>query len=198
MAFQTGLEDKPWQVGAIAGLVLGAVLYFAASNYLLEPKKLELERLDAKLSQLQTKIQEGRAAKKQLPRFREQARLLQLDLDRLLRILPARRNTPELLRRIRSLTEQGDFDFLRFKPGNFKDKDFYSEWPIAISLVGNYHNLGLLFDRVSRFARIVNIEGLRISASRRRGQATKTVSANFQIKTFVYKEEPPMAAGPTG
>ncbi len=198
MAFQTGLEDKPWHVGAIAGLVLGAVLYFAASNYLLEPKKLDLERLDAKLSQLQTKIQEGRAAKKQLPRFREQARLLQLDLDRLLRILPARRNTPELLRRIRSLTEQGDFDFLRFKPGNFRDKDFYSEWPISISLVGNYHNLGLLFDRVSRFARIVNIEGLKISASRRRGQATKTVSANFQIKTFVYKEEPPTAAGPTG
>ena len=191
MAFQTGLEDKPWHFGAIAGLLLGGVLYFAAHNYLLEPKKLELQALDSKLSSLQAKIQEGLAAKKQLPRFREEVRLLQLDLDRLLRILPARRNTPELLRRIRSLTEQGDFDFLRFRPGNFQDRDFYSEWPISIALTGNYHNLGLLFDRVSRFARIINIEGLKLTGARR-GRGTKTVSATFQIKTFVYKEAPPV------
>ena len=190
MAFQTGLEDKPWHVGVIAGAIVGALLCFAGNNYLIKPKNAELEALDSKLSTLQAKIQEGRAAKKELPRFREEVRLLQLDLDRLLRILPARRNTPELLRRIRSLTEQGDFNFLRFKPGNFKDQDFYSEWPISINLTGSYHNLGLLFDRVSRFARIINIEGLTITAARGANVA-KTVSAAFQFKTFVYKEAPP-------
>ena len=143
MAFETGLEDKPWHIGAIAGLILGVVIYFAANNYLLEPKDLELAGLDTELSTLQAKIQEGRAAKKELPRFREEVRLLQLDLDRLLRILPARRNTPELLRRIRSLSEQGDFDFIRFKPGNFRDKDFYSEWPISINLIGTYHDFSI-------------------------------------------------------
>ena len=149
-------------------------------------------------AQLQAKIQEGRAAKQQLPRFREEVRKLELELDRLLRILPARRNTPELLRRVRSLAEQGDFALLRFTPGRFIDRDFYSEWPININLRGNYHNLALFFDEVGRFSRIINIEGLRIDANRR-GDRRHTIGATFTAKTFVYQEpEPVDATGGTG
>ena len=107
-----------------------------------------------------------------------------------LRILPARRNTPELLRRIRQLTEQGSFDLLRFTPGNFTDRDFYSEWPIAIRLNGSYHNLALFFDRVGRFSRIINIENLKI-ATLPRSLKGQTISATFIAKTFVYREAPP-------
>jgi type IV pilus assembly protein PilO len=187
MEFRTGLEDKPWYFAAALGLVLGAVIYFAGHHYLLKPKNEELAQLDAKLATLQAKIQEGRAAKAQLPQFRQEVQRLELQLDKLLRILPARRNTPELLRRIRDLTEQGDFDLKRFTPGNFVEQEFYSEWPIAVSLDGTYHNLALLFDRVGRFSRIINIEGLKITVVR--GQASEhTISSSFTAKTFVYKE----------
>ena len=192
MEFRTGLEDKPWWAAALLGLVLAVAIYFAGNHYLLKPRQENIEQLDEKLSVLQAKIQEGRAAKAQLPQFRQEVQRLELELDKLLRVLPARRNTPELLRRIRDLTEQGDFALKRFTPGNFVDQEFYSEWPIAVSLDGTYHNLALLFDRVSRFSRIVNIEGLKISAPRGRGAGSHTISASFTAKTFVYKEpEPP-------
>ena len=42
--------------------------------------------------------------------------LFELELDKLLRILPSRRNTEDLLRRLRTLTEQGDFSLLSFVP----------------------------------------------------------------------------------
>ena len=187
---QTGLEGKPWYLGAIIGLVVAAVIYFGGNAMVLKPRVQEIDGLEAKRAQLQAKIQEGRAAKQQLPRFREEVRKLELELDRLLRILPARRNTPELLRRVRSLAEQGDFALLRFTPGNFVDRDFYSEWPIAINLQGSYHNLALFFDRVGRFSRIINIEGLRIDANRRDG-SRHTIAATFSAKTFVYKEPEP-------
>jgi len=191
MEFRTGLEDKPWWAAALLGLVLAVAIYFAGNHYLLKPRQLELQNLDGKLAELQAKIQEGRAAKAQLPQFRQEVARLELELDKLLRVLPARRNTPELLRRIRDLTEQGDFDLRRFTPGNFIDQEFFSEWPIAVSLDGTYHNLALLFDRVSRFSRIVNIEGLRVNAVRGR-DGQHTISASFTAKTFVYKEpEPP-------
>jgi type IV pilus assembly protein PilO len=186
MAFQTGLDDKPWWVSALIGLVLGVVIYLLANQFLLNPRKENLERLDVKLSGLQAKIQEGRAAKAQLPRFREEVRKLELELDRLLRVLPARRNTAELMRRIRALTEEGDFNLKRFTPGRFIDQDFYSEWPIAINLDGSYHNLALLFDRVGKFSRIINIEGLKVSTAR--GNVPYTLSATFNAKTFVYNE----------
>jgi len=190
MAIQTGLEGKPWWQGAIAGGLCAVAL--VACGYWLYPgfkgKYQELDRKEERLGQLQIKIQEGRAAKQKLPQFREEVRRLELELDKLLRILPARRNTPELLRRIRQLTEQGNFELLKFTPGNFIDREFYSEWPIAVNLEGSYHNLALFFDRIGRFSRIINIENLKIQPSKNTGP--HTIFANFVAKTFIYKETP--------
>jgi len=188
---QTGLEGKPWYFGAAIGLALAIGLYLLGNSMLLKPREQQISRLEDRRAKLQAKIQEGRAAKQQLPRFREEVRKLELELDRLLRILPARRNTPELLRRVRSLAEQGDFALLRFTPGRFIDRDFYSEWPISINLRGNYHNLAMFFDEVGRFSRIINIEGLSIDASRR-GSSRHTIAATFNAKTFVYQEPEPV------
>lgn len=187
MAIQTGLEGKPWWIGALAGLGVALALYFAANVWLLKPKRQEIDREEIKLAGLQAKIQEGRAAKQQLPRFREEVRRLELELDKLLRILPSRRNTADLLRRIRTLAEQGDFELLRFRPGAEVPQGFYSEWPIGIALEGTYHNLALFFDRVGRFSRILNIENLRVNA---KGiDSANTLSATFQAKTFIYLDD---------
>jgi len=190
MAIQTGLEGKPWYFGAAAGGVLAAALVAGAWYFLVTPRNKEIAAKSKQLDALQVQINEGRAAKQKLPQFREEVRRLELELEKLLRILPARRNTPELLRRIRQLTEQGSFDLLRFTPGNFTDRDFYSEWPIAIRLNGSYHNLALFFDRVGRFSRIINIENLKI-ATLPRSLKGQTISATFIAKTFVYREAPP-------
>jgi type IV pilus assembly protein PilO len=193
----TGLENKPWYVAAIAGVVFGGIvaglLYWQVST----KQQDQIRAQDSKIQELERKITEGRAAEQKLPQFREEVRRLELELDKLLRILPARRNTPELLRRIRALAEQGDFDLARFTPGNFTDRDFYSEWPIGIQLSGSYHNLALFFDRIGRFSRIINIENLTIGALRPQ-TPSRTIGASFTAKTFIYKEEvpPPPPPGP--
>ena len=185
-----GLEQKPLWVSAAAGAVAGIVLTLICYQLVTVKKQdPQINALNARHAELQAKIQEGRAAEQKLPQFREEVQRLQVELDKLLRILPARRNTPDLLRRIRALAEQGDFDLKTFTPGNFQDRDFYSEWPINISLDGSYHNLASFFDRVGRFSRIINIENLDISASRgnKRGHS---IGAAFVAKTFVYKDAP--------
>lgn len=190
MAIQTGLEGRPWYFGALLGAVLAALIVGIGYKLKIESQRQEIDRQEARLTELQRKIQEGRAAERELPQFREQVRALEVELDKLLRILPARRNTPELLRRIRALVDQGDFGFRRFTPGGFVDRDFYSEWPIKIDLTGDYHNLALFFDRISRFSRIINIENLKIDAARSGGR--HSLSASFRAKTFIYKDPPPL------
>ena len=185
--FRTGLEGKPWYMGIALGLVVAAIIYGVVHYASLKGQRAEFQNQERRLAELQRKIQEGRAAQAQLPRFREEVRQLELELDQLLRILPSRRNTQELLRRVRALTEQGDFNLLRFTPGGEIDRDFYSEWPITIRLEGTYHNLAMLFDRVSRFSRIINIEGLRLEG---RNAGRNTLSASFRAKTFIYKDPP--------
>lgn len=182
---QTGLEGKPWYYGLGIGVVLGLVIVGLVYWQVLTPMFEEIDRQETRLAELQRKINEGRAAKAQLPQFREQVRTLELELEKLLRILPARRNTPDLLRRVRALAEQGDFGFHRFTPKPFVEREFYSEWPIDIDLAGGYHNLAMFFDRVSRLSRIINIENLTIQA---RDAGNDTIAADFTAKTFVYKE----------
>ena len=185
MAMQTGLEGKPWYYGLAIGAVFGLGVLALVYWQLLTPMYDTIDQQETELAELQRKIAEGRAAKAQLPQFKEQVETLELELEKLLRILPARRNTPELLRRVRALAEQGDFGFHRFTPKSFVEKEFYSEFPITIDLSGGYHNLAMFFDRVSRLSRIINIENLQVQA---RDGGTDTISANFTAKTFVYKE----------
>jgi type IV pilus assembly protein PilO len=198
VALKTGLEGKPWYVGLGAGLGVGALLFVVGYWRLLDPMREDYDHAVTQLASLQSKIQEGRSAKQELPKFREEVRQLELELDKLLRILPARRNTPDLMRRIRSLAEQGDFTLRAFTPGVLTDKEFYSEWPIKVDLDGSYHNLALFFDRISRFSRIINVENLEIKAlpvvKNPKGQTPAnphTINAKFTAKTFVYKEPEP-------
>jgi type IV pilus assembly protein PilO len=188
MAFRTGLEGKPWYYGLGVGLAVGAALFALGYWQYVMPLKDDIQAQENHLEGLQHQIQEGMIAQQQLPKFREEVHQLELELDKLLRILPARRNTPELLRSIRLLAEQGDFNLKAFRPGVLTDKEFYSEWPITVDLDGTYHNLALLFDRVGRFSRIINIQDLSINALTPTKANPHTIAASFIAKTFVYKE----------
>lgn len=194
---QTGLEGKPFYYGAIIAILVSGVVFWLVHQTKFEGMHAQIRAQEARLTDLQAQLTKGRIAKQQLPQFREEVRRLEGELDKLLRILPARRNTPELLRRIRALTEQGDFVILRIQPGNFVDRDFYSEWPITINLQGTYHNLALFFDRISRFSRIINVDNLQVNALRNTAGA-HTINARFQAKTFIYKEPPAAEEGGTG
>ncbi len=192
---KTGLEGKPWFYGLGVGLLVGAVLLLAGYFLKLAPMKEEIESKEAQLAELQGKIQEGLTFKEDLPRLQEDVRNLELELEKSLRILPARRNTPDLMRKIRSLAEQGDFVLKRFTPGALTDKDFYSEWPISVGVEGGYHSLALFFDKISNFSRIINVENLQIDAFSM-PKNPHTITATFTAKTFVYKESPPAAEEP--
>jgi len=178
------LEERKWYIalgiGALLAVLLaGAVqyLWFTGINDDIKRKRTELDGLNQE-------IQKGRAAERKLSQFREEVKRLELELNKLLLILPSQRNTEELIKRVEALTRQGDFSLKKFTPGEFIHKDFYSEWPIDIQLDGTYHNLALFFDRMSRFSRIINVEELKISNIE--NQPGKSIAASFVAKTFIY------------
>lgn len=187
---ETGLEGKPWYFGLALGLGVGLVIFALYHFKLSEGKRDSIEKAENRKADLEQKIAEGKAAQKQLPEFREQVARLELELDKLLKILPARKNTPELIRRIRVLTEQAGFNLRVFDPAErLIDREFFKVWNIKLDLSGGYHELALFFDRVSRLSRIINIDDLQITANR--NQSNYSLTARFKAKTFVYKEPEP-------
>ena len=205
MAIDLKLEGKPWYQALAYGLLIGGLLAGAVHYAWFRGLNAEIKGKRTQLEALQQEIQKGRAAERKLSQFREEVRRLELELAKLLQVLPSKRNTEDLIKRIETLTRQGDFTLRKFTPGDFVPKDFYAEWPIDIALEGSYHNLALFFDRMSRFSRIINVEDMKISALPVIGQ--KSISATFIAKTFIYTgdeaathpgEGQPAAGGPSG
>lgn len=190
------LEDKPWYYGLGIGVALAVGLWAVANWQYPSFKEMQqrLAGLKAEYGQLQEKIERGRVAERRLPQLREEVRRIELDLNRLLEILPTKRNTEELIKKIEALTRQGDFFLKDFRPKEYVNKDFYAEWPIDVVLDGTYHNLALFFDKMARFSRIINVESLTMTGypDARLG---RTLGANFTLKTFIYLGDKESASG---
>ena len=191
------LEGKPWYYGLGIGVVLAIALYAVAYFYLpnFSEMKQTLENKKNELDTLNQKITQGRAAERRLPQLREEVRRTELDLQRILQILPTARYVEELIKRVEALARQGDFFLKKFAPREYINKDFYAEWPIEIQLDGTYHNLALLFDKMARFSRIINVEDL-VMTGYPDAQGGRTLGANFVAKTFIYLGDQEPAAAP--
>lgn len=181
------IDDKPWWVGALIGAALAVAILWATDAFLVKKIKKDIKRTEEKIAELDEKIQQGRAAERKLPQFREEVKRLELELEKLRRILPSTRNTEEIIKKIKSLVDQGEFTLRRLAfPPLGSGSETYAEWPIAVSVDGRYHDLAMLFNRLGNFSRIVNVENIKISALS--NQETKTIAATFVAKTFVYVE----------
>lgn len=192
------LDDKPWWAGLAVGVLLAGAVVYAADYLAVKKIKESITAADAQIVELDQKISKGRAAERKLPQFREEVKRLELELEKLRRILPSTRNTEEIIKKIKSLVDQGEFTLRRlsFPPLSAQTSDPYSEWPISVAVDGRYHDLAILFNKLGNFSRIMNVEQIAIRALG--SQETKTISADFIAKTFVYveeKKEDPAAAG---
>ncbi len=185
------LNSKPWYVAAIVGVVLGIAMFVVMNIYIFKDIRTQIERLETNIDELEREIEKGRAAKADLPRLEEDIRNYEIELERLRRILPTKRETDNLIKRAKQLTERGRFRLTRFTPGAFEDRDFFIEWPIRVGLDGTYHELGLFFDRLSRFSRIINVTELTINPYKKRSEGSFTVHAEFVQRTYIYKEVTP-------
>src|SRR5512143_1237090 len=122
MALELRLEERRWWAALLMGLVIGAALAGAVHYAWLRGVNEEIKAKRTELDGLNAEIQKGRAAERKLTQFREEVKRLEIDLSKLLQILPSKRNTEDLIKRIEALTRQGDFNLKRFTPGEFSSK----------------------------------------------------------------------------
>jgi type IV pilus assembly protein PilO len=186
------LAKAPWyaQLGAfvlIAAGLAGAFYYFIES-----PRQIELEAKTKELSDIRGRISKGQAMARQLPEFRKEIAGLEARLESLKPILPDERDVGDLLRRVQTLATQSNLQVRGFRPQAITTKEMHAEWPIALQLEGNYHNLGLFLDRVSKFPRIINI-GSMVVTQKAEPTATASMAIAATATTFVLVDPPPPA-----
>jgi type IV pilus assembly protein PilO len=182
----------PGQLGVSAGIALligGLFWYLYWSDTV-----VERDEKTAKLEALNKEIRALEVTAQKLGEFQREVALLEKKLETLKSILPPAKETPDLMRKVQALAAQSNLTINNFTPGATVNKEFYQEWPITMGMAGNYHNLALFFDKVSRLPRLVNVSNLKISSLGNQ-TASQTISVGSTATTFVYIETPPGAAG---
>ena len=182
------LGKLPWQaqIGLFVAISLagaGAFYYFYE-----RPEQAAITAKSLELSTIRGRISKGQATARQLPEFRAQVTDLEARLESLKPILPDERDAGDLLRRVQTLVVQSNLVIRGFRPQAINVKELHAEWPIGLQLEGNFHNLGLFLDRVSKFPRIINIGALTL-AQRESPTANSTMTISCMATTFVLVEQ---------
>lgn len=186
------LSKLPWygQLGLFVALsVAGAGAFY---QFYAVPARAEMAVREKRLAGLRADIAKGMMTAAKLGEFRAQVSDLQARLDGLQAVLPEQKDVADLLRRIQTLATQSNLTIKGFKPAPTVTRQLHAEWPIALQLDGTYHNLGLFFDRVSKFSRIINIGAIDVKA-KDKPDLNSTIAADCVATTFVLLEPKPAA-----
>jgi type IV pilus assembly protein PilO len=192
---EVSLSKLPWygQLGAFVVLSLAGVGVFW--NFYALPAQASIEQRQGQLTTLRADVAKGQAMARRLPEFRARVNELEAQLERLRGVLPEEKDVADLLRRIQGMATQSNLTIRGFTPQPVSTKKLHAEWPIGLELEGTYHNLGLFLERVSKFPRIINVNGINIKP-RAQQTPSATVTAECTATTFVLIEATPAAAAP--
>jgi type IV pilus assembly protein PilO len=187
------LNKLPWytQVGLFVALAAAGVAAFYYLHAVPAEQALAVQR--QRLATLRVGISQGMSIARQLPQFRAQVGDLETRLGGLKAILPEEKDFGDLLRSLQTLAVQSNLTIKVFKPAPVVTRELHAEWPINVELEGTYHNLGLFFDRISRFSRIINIGNIAVKAKDKPDQNT-SISVACVATTFVLIDAAKAAA----
>ena len=168
----------------LAALIVGGAYWMWPG---LQEKGETIDKLEADYQEKERKIRQGQTIEARLPEFEREIASLERKLEDIATILPTGPETGDLLRWIKNLGDQSNLDLKYFSPGQMQPVEFYKEFPIEMSLVGRYHDLGIFLDRVSKYSRIINVSGL--SITHQGSNPDKSINTTFTATTFVYDEK---------
>lgn len=171
------------QLGLLTVVMAG--LFYVFYTFYIQPLKVEVDGLGSRLNDLKNEVQKGQIVYSRLPEFKKQVREQEVKLARLRTVLPERKQTAEIVSGLEQLARESRLRIKSFQPQGTVRKDFYEDWPILLSLEGNYDNLGTFFEKVSQFTRIINVENITIRKVEAPSRS-RTISATCTATTFVF------------
>lgn len=184
-------KSLPWWgqialAAAGAGLIVFSQYKWAPAN--LSAQQSKIAQLKDSLEKKEAEIAKGKQALAKQEQLARDIATLERKLADLRQILPTQPELGDLLKWIKALADQTNLELRVFGPGSAQEQEFLREQPIRMEVHGNYHQLGMFFDRVSKYARIINIENVKITPNSDR-KVRATIVSSFVAKTYVYRDE---------
>lgn len=154
--------NLPMPVKAVLLAFVFVLLLALGYYFLLSPALETLDQEKAKEQQLRDVFFAKKSQAINLEAYRAQMVEIEKTFGALLRQLPDKSQIDGLLTDINQAGLSRGLEFELFKPGSETQAEFYAEMPIAIKVVGTYHDLGAFASDISRLSRIVTISNVAV------------------------------------
>jgi type IV pilus assembly protein PilO len=173
----------PVVVKIIVWFLVFSLIVVAGYYIVIEPMEQELDSLKQKEDFLKSSYQAKAHVAANLEAYRKQMKDIEKNFGALLGQLPSQTEVPGLLD---DISDAGVANGLRFKKiglGKERQKEFYVELPINISVGGGYHNMGAFVSSVAALPRIVTLHDFSISVV-----DESSLAMEIEAKTYRYQE----------
>ena len=176
-------------------LILGIMLCVIVGLYLwafLIPLENETQVARAEKSKVTKELSESRAVARDLQKYNEQVAKLNEDLRSALTQLPNETEIPEILKTISSLGKESNLEFTLIRPKPEQTQQFIVNVPIELVALGNYHNVGIFFDKVSKLPRIINVIDFNLTKAKDakgKGDNENLLKTSCTISTYRFIEK---------
>ena len=176
----------------VALVIIGLAWYLFVGD-----QRAELETLEGEETTLRSEFEtkQGRAAN--LEPLKLQLAQMEQQLQQMLRQLPSKTEMPDLIVDISQTALATGIANELFQPGPETPKEFYAEKPIALRMVGTYHQFGAFVSGVASLPRVVIMTMHDISLRPRDGGSLAPNSPlvlSGTVKTYRYLDENETAA----
>ena len=187
----------PQQAKVVFCVLLAAFILIMAYLLLIRGKVDELRGLESQESTLRKQFEDEQGKAANLEPLRQQLAQMEQVLQQMLRQLPSKTEMPDLIIDISQNALSSGLANELFQPGPESPKEFYAEKPIALRMLGNYHQFGAFVSGVASLPRVVILTMHDISLKPKEGKAITRggpLELSGTVKTYRYLDEQEIAA----
>ena len=157
----------------------------------------ELAGLASKEVTLRQQFEDEQKRAVNLEPLKQQLAQMEQVLQQMLRQLPSKTEMPDLIIDVSQTALSSGLNNELFKPGDESLNEFYAEKPIALRLVGSYHQFGAFVSGVASLPRVVILTMHDINLKPKAGQGVITPGGALElsgtVKTYRYLDDTELA-----
>ena len=167
----------------------------AMAHFMVKPQFDKLKVVEAREQVLRQTFDSEQAKAANRTAYVEQLEEMKKTFNVMLRQLPNKTDIESLLVDLSQTSVASGLDVEFFKPESEVPREFYAEYPIKISVTGQYHQFGQFISGLAALPRIVTLRDIDITELRQRdsGQANRNEGSRLKMDlvatTYRYLEE---------
>lgn len=194
----TNLGSAPTTVRYTLLVILLAALITGGYFMIISDKWDELERVEQREVTLKLDFEAKQQKSANLEAYEQQLEQMRELLKTMFRQLPSKTEMDKLLVDVSQTALAAGIDVQLFQPLVEESKDFYAERPIAIRMVGDYHQFGDFVGGVASLPRVVIMTMHDISLKAAGPRDGGKLMLEGQVKTYRYVDDEELAGGGAG